>query len=87
LLALCAGAFYFATKLDITKKVPMMMYFGYMFIVSYGELLQRTRAIFVLGLSVWLTSPIVGGNSSVCLLFNLKGLHTIRVVLPQGSSA
>jgi transmembrane 9 superfamily protein 2/4 len=30
------SAFYFATKLDITKKVPMLMYFGYMFIISYG---------------------------------------------------
>jgi transmembrane 9 superfamily member 2/4 len=28
--------FYFYTKLDITKTVPMMMYFGYMFIVSYS---------------------------------------------------
>ncbi|KAK9811371.1 hypothetical protein WJX72_002736 [[Myrmecia] bisecta] len=28
--------FYFYTKLDITKPVPMIMYFGYMSIVSYG---------------------------------------------------
>ncbi|CAL8469256.1 g8797 [Coccomyxa elongata] len=30
------SAFYFYTKLDITKLVPMAMYFGYMFIVSYS---------------------------------------------------
>ncbi|CAL5229966.1 g13397 [Coccomyxa viridis] len=30
------SAFYFYTKLDITKMVPMAMYFGYMFIVSYS---------------------------------------------------
>lgn len=30
------GIFYFVTKLDITKKVPMAMYFGYMGIISYG---------------------------------------------------
>ena len=28
------SAFYFYTKLDITKWVPMVMYFGYMAIVS-----------------------------------------------------
>ncbi|KAK9864558.1 hypothetical protein WJX84_004026 [Apatococcus fuscideae] len=28
--------FYFYTKLDITKTVPMLMYFGYMAIVSYA---------------------------------------------------
>lgn len=28
--------FYFWTKLDITRYVPMIMYFGYMAIVSYG---------------------------------------------------
>lgn len=28
--------FYFYTKLDITKVVPMVMYFSYMFIVSYA---------------------------------------------------
>ena len=28
--------FYFWTKLDITRYVPMVMYFGYMAIVSYG---------------------------------------------------
>jgi transmembrane 9 superfamily protein 2/4 len=30
------SAFYFTTKLTITKVVPMLMYFGYMMIVSYG---------------------------------------------------
>eukprot|EP01024_Parvocaulis_polyphysoides_P067001 TRINITY_DN7937_c0_g1_i1.p1 TRINITY_DN7937_c0_g1~~TRINITY_DN7937_c0_g1_i1.p1 ORF type:complete len:680 (-),score=89.67 TRINITY_DN7937_c0_g1_i1:458-2362(-) len=30
------SAFYFYTKLDITKTIPMLMYFGYMFIISYG---------------------------------------------------
>lgn len=30
------SAFYFYSKLDITKTVPMLMYFGYMLIVSYG---------------------------------------------------
>lgn len=30
------SAFYFYTKLDITHKIAMTMYFGYMFIVSYG---------------------------------------------------
>lgn len=28
--------FYFYSKLDLTKKVAMTMYFGYMFIISYG---------------------------------------------------
>jgi transmembrane 9 superfamily protein 2/4 len=28
--------FYFYTKLDITKGVPMVMYFSYMFVVSYA---------------------------------------------------
>jgi transmembrane 9 superfamily member 2/4 len=28
--------FYFYSKLDITKTVAMLMYFGYMFLVSYG---------------------------------------------------
>lgn len=30
------GTIYFFTKLEITKKVPTMMYFGYMGVVSYG---------------------------------------------------
>ncbi|GBF92602.1 hypothetical protein Rsub_05216 [Raphidocelis subcapitata] len=30
------SAFYFYTKLDITKFVPMLLYFGYMTMVSYG---------------------------------------------------
>ena len=30
------GTVYFFTKLEITKKVPTMMYFGYMGVVSYG---------------------------------------------------
>ena len=30
------SAFYFWTKLDITRLVPMIMYFSYMTIVSYG---------------------------------------------------
>lgn len=30
------SGFYFWTKLDITQTVPMLMYFSYMFIVSYG---------------------------------------------------
>ena len=30
------SGFYFWTKLDITKTVPMIMYFSYMAIVSYG---------------------------------------------------
>eukprot|EP00798_Chlamydomonas_sp_ICE-L_P013447 gene13447-19305_t len=30
------SAFYFYSKLDITKTVPMLMYFGYMLIASYG---------------------------------------------------
>jgi len=30
------SAFYFYTKLDITRTVPMIMYFGYMLIISYG---------------------------------------------------
>lgn len=30
------SAFYFYSKLDITKFVPMLLYFGYMAIVSYG---------------------------------------------------
>ncbi len=30
------SGFYFYSKLDITKTVPMLMYFGYMLIVSYG---------------------------------------------------
>eukprot|EP00892_Ulva_mutabilis_P011238 jgi/Ulvmu1/8487/UM044_0021.1 len=30
------SAFYFYTKLDITKTVPMLMYFGYMLMISYG---------------------------------------------------
>eukprot|EP00201_Polytomella_parva_P008032 CAMPEP_0175053626 /NCGR_PEP_ID=MMETSP0052_2-20121109/9036_1 /TAXON_ID=51329 ORGANISM="Polytomella parva, Strain SAG 63-3" /NCGR_SAMPLE_ID=MMETSP0052_2 /ASSEMBLY_ACC=CAM_ASM_000194 /LENGTH=521 /DNA_ID=CAMNT_0016318195 /DNA_START=487 /DNA_END=2052 /DNA_ORIENTATION=- len=30
------SAFYFYSKLDITKTVPMLMYFGYMLIVSYA---------------------------------------------------
>lgn len=28
--------FYFYTKLDITKVVPMIMYFSYMLVVSYA---------------------------------------------------
>jgi len=30
------SAFYFYTKLDITKTVPLIMYFGYMSIISFG---------------------------------------------------
>lgn len=30
------SAFYFYSKLDITKTVPMLMYFGYMGMVSLG---------------------------------------------------
>ena len=30
------SGFYFYTKLDITQTVPMLMYFSYMFMVSYG---------------------------------------------------
>lgn len=30
------SGFYFYTKLDITKTVPMLMYFGYMLVISYG---------------------------------------------------
>ena len=30
------SAFYFYTKLDITKTVPMLMYFGYMLVMSFG---------------------------------------------------
>jgi transmembrane 9 superfamily protein 2/4 len=30
------SAFYFYTKLDITKTVPMLMYFGYMLVISYA---------------------------------------------------
>lgn len=30
------SAFYFYTKLDITKTVPMLMYFGYMAVISLG---------------------------------------------------
>merc|ERR1719253_1842263 len=30
------SAFYFATKLDIDKVVPSIMYFGYMAILSFG---------------------------------------------------
>ncbi len=30
------SAFYFYSKLDITKTVPMLMYFGYMSMVSLG---------------------------------------------------
>eukprot|EP00976_Prorocentrum_cordatum_P063484 1177106-Prorocentrum_minimum.AAC.1 len=30
------SSFYFYTKLDISKPVPTMLYFGYMFIVSYS---------------------------------------------------
>jgi len=30
------SVFYFYSKLDISKTVPMLMYFGYMFIISYG---------------------------------------------------
>jgi hypothetical protein len=30
------SAFYFYTKLDITKTVPMLMYFGYMLVISFG---------------------------------------------------
>lgn len=33
---LAYSAFYFYTKLDITKTVPMLMYFGYMLVISYG---------------------------------------------------
>lgn len=36
LYLLAYSAFYFYSKLDITKTVPMLMYFGYMTIVSYG---------------------------------------------------
>ena len=30
------SGFYFWTKLDITQTVPMLMYFSYMFMISYG---------------------------------------------------
>jgi hypothetical protein len=30
------SAFYFYTKLDMSKGVPTAMYFGYMFMVSYS---------------------------------------------------
>eukprot|EP01024_Parvocaulis_polyphysoides_P007275 TRINITY_DN1217_c0_g2_i1.p2 TRINITY_DN1217_c0_g2~~TRINITY_DN1217_c0_g2_i1.p2 ORF type:complete len:343 (-),score=44.34 TRINITY_DN1217_c0_g2_i1:2098-3126(-) len=30
------SAFYFYTKLDITKTIPMLIFFGYMLIISYG---------------------------------------------------
>eukprot|EP01023_Acetabularia_acetabulum_P016371 TRINITY_DN1808_c0_g1_i2.p1 TRINITY_DN1808_c0_g1~~TRINITY_DN1808_c0_g1_i2.p1 ORF type:complete len:682 (-),score=91.71 TRINITY_DN1808_c0_g1_i2:217-2226(-) len=30
------SAFYFYTKLEIAKTIPMLMYFGYMFVISYG---------------------------------------------------
>jgi transmembrane 9 superfamily member 2/4 len=30
------SGFYFYTKLDITKTVAMLMYFGYMLVISYG---------------------------------------------------
>ena len=30
------SAFYFYSKLDITKLVPMLLYFGYMAVTSYG---------------------------------------------------
>jgi len=30
------STFYFFTKLDMSKGVPTLMYFGYMFIVSYS---------------------------------------------------
>ncbi|KAI8477092.1 MAG: hypothetical protein J3K34DRAFT_170756 [Monoraphidium minutum] len=33
---LAYSVFYFYSKLDITKFVPMVLYFGYMFMVSYG---------------------------------------------------
>eukprot|EP01026_Neomeris_dumetosa_P045958 TRINITY_DN3905_c0_g2_i1.p1 TRINITY_DN3905_c0_g2~~TRINITY_DN3905_c0_g2_i1.p1 ORF type:complete len:637 (-),score=54.75 TRINITY_DN3905_c0_g2_i1:411-2321(-) len=32
----CYSAFYFYTKLDITKTIPMLIFFGYMLIISYG---------------------------------------------------
>ena len=36
LYLLAYSAFYFYSKLTITKTIPMLMYFGYMSIVSYG---------------------------------------------------
>ena len=30
------SAFYFATKLDITKPLPAVLYFSYMAVISYG---------------------------------------------------
>jgi len=47
------SAFYFATKLDITKVVPSIMYFGYMAILSYGFfLLTGTMGFIATGLFV-----------------------------------
>lgn len=30
------SVFYFYSRLEITKTIPIMMYFGYMFVISYG---------------------------------------------------
>jgi transmembrane 9 superfamily protein 2/4 len=46
--------FYFYTKLDITRVVPMMMYFGYMAMVSYGFFcLTGTIGFYACYLFVW----------------------------------
>jgi len=36
LYLLLYSTFYFFTKLDMSKGVPTLMYFGYMFIISYS---------------------------------------------------